>query len=110
MTDRRQRFARLFIAVIALAVTVALRVSGALTRVEWATAGLYSRWLRHEVASDIVIVGIDERSLTALQHWPWPRSPPARLLTQLAPLHPRHVFLDIDFSTHSVVDADRQLA
>jgi diguanylate cyclase (GGDEF)-like protein/PAS domain S-box-containing protein len=110
MNELRQRHGRLIAAVIALIVTFALRQSGALTRAEWSASDLYSHWLQHEVESDIVIVGIDEQSLTALKHWPWPRSTHARLLERLAPLHPKHVFLDIDFSTQSYGDEDRRLA
>ena len=39
--------------------------------------------LTDEVDSRIVIVDIDEKSLQALGHWPWPRDQLARLVTQL---------------------------
>ena len=110
MSERREPYARLIVGVIALAATLLMHLSGTLQRLEWDTTDLYSRWLRHEVPSEIVIVGIDERSLTALQHWPWPRGTHARMLHELALAHPRHVFLDIDFSTQSLAVEDQKLA
>jgi diguanylate cyclase (GGDEF)-like protein/PAS domain S-box-containing protein len=110
MSDRRERLARLAVGVIAFAIALLLHLSGSLTRIEWDTTDLYSRWMRHEVPSDIVIVGIDEQSLAALHHWPWPRSTHARMLHQVALSHPRHVFLDIDFSSRSSAEEDRELA
>jgi len=110
MIQQREQFARAAVGLFALAITLLLQFGGALTRLGWDTADLYSRWLRHEAPSDIVIVGIDERSLAALQHWPWPRSTHARMLQQLASAHPRHVFIDVDFSTRSSAEEDRKLA
>jgi diguanylate cyclase (GGDEF)-like protein/PAS domain S-box-containing protein len=110
MNERRESYARLAIGVTALTFTLLLQLSGSLKRLEWSIGDLYSRWLRHEVASDIVIVGIDERSLTALQHWPWARGAHARMLGQLAPAHPLHAFLDIDFSSRSTAGEDQKLA
>jgi diguanylate cyclase (GGDEF)-like protein/PAS domain S-box-containing protein len=110
MNEGRRRHAWFVVAIVSLTITLLLRFGGALGPIDWAVADLYSRLLRHEVPSDIVIVGIDERSLAGLHRWPWPRSTHARLLDQLLPMHPRHVFLDIDFSTRSTPQEDQQLA
>lgn len=110
MNESGHRHGWLLIAVAALTVTLALRSGGALQRPEWAVGDHYARWLRHEVASDIVIVGIDERSLAQLHQWPWRRSIHARLLDRVLPAHPRHLFLDIDFSTESEPQEDAQLS
>jgi diguanylate cyclase (GGDEF)-like protein/PAS domain S-box-containing protein len=91
----------LFVAIASLTVSLALRAGGPLGRLDWAAGDLYARWLRHEVPSDIVIVGIDEHSLAELHNWPWRRSTHARLLDRLLQTHPRHLFLDVDFSSSS---------
>lgn len=65
--------------------------------------------LRHEVASDIVIVGIDAKSLAELDEWPWPRRHHAELIETLASAAPRRLFLDIDFSSRSVAEDDERL-
>ncbi len=55
---------------------------------------------------DIVIVDIDDASLTAMQDiaglWPWPREIHADLLTALADFQPRAIVFDISFSERDV--------
>lgn len=96
---RRHGWWTIALAVFALAAL--LRATGQLTSLENHAGDARARLLRHEVASDVVIVGIDARSLAALSEWPWPRRHHARLLEQLARSAPRQVFLDIDFSSAS---------
>jgi diguanylate cyclase (GGDEF)-like protein/PAS domain S-box-containing protein len=86
-----------------------LRAAGQLSFLEFYAADARARLLRHEVASDIVIVGIDARSLATLSQWPWPRARHAKLLRQLALAGPRDVFLDIDFSSVSNPEDDAAL-
>src|SRR5262249_60085998 len=43
----------------------------------------------------ISIVAIDERSLTRIGHWPWPRTRTAELVTRLAGAGARVILLDI---------------
>lgn len=65
-----------------------------------ANAALYDRILqtRPPTPSDeILIVGIDKRSIDALGDWPFPRSLHARLLDELAVHAPRSVLLDVFF-------------
>jgi len=89
------------IALAVFALIASLRGAGQLQSLEFNAADARARLLSHRVDSDIVIVGIDARSLEALDHWPWPRRYHARLIEQLARNAPRRVFLDIDFSSHS---------
>jgi diguanylate cyclase (GGDEF)-like protein/PAS domain S-box-containing protein len=110
MSEHGHRHGWLLIAAASLTIALALRAGGALVRLDWAIGDVYARWLRHEVTSDIVIIGIDERSLAELHKWPWRRGIHARLLDRLLPLHPRHVFLDIDFSAESDTQEDALLA
>jgi CHASE2 domain-containing sensor protein/signal transduction histidine kinase len=59
---------------------------------------------------DIVIIGIDERSIRALGPWPWPRTVHARLLQQLAPHAPRSVMFNLFFDTPGPPEDDVWLA
>ncbi|HEX6396303.1 MAG TPA: CHASE2 domain-containing protein, partial [Steroidobacteraceae bacterium] len=79
----------------------ALEAGGQLRSLENAASDFRARMLRHEVPSNVVIVGIDAASLAALERWPWPRHHHAKLMEQLSVSYPRRVFLDIDFSSTS---------
>ncbi|MDQ8023983.1 MAG: CHASE2 domain-containing protein [Moraxellaceae bacterium] len=68
---------------------------------------------RPEPSPDVLIVGIDERSLKTLGPWPWPwpRSVHAKLLEELAQKVPRAVLLDLYLDSESPnPEDDRRLA
>ncbi|MEM1435135.1 MAG: CHASE2 domain-containing protein [Pseudomonadota bacterium] len=58
----------------------------------------------------IVIVGIDEQTLSAYGTWPWPRDLQARLLDRVAAGAPDALFVDIVYSRVTDPAADRALA
>jgi EAL domain-containing protein (putative c-di-GMP-specific phosphodiesterase class I)/CHASE2 domain-containing sensor protein len=64
----------------------------------------------HKASGDIVLVGIDDRSLEQFQQWPWPRSLHAALADRLREAGARRVFFDIDFSIPTESKEDRALA
>jgi CHASE2 domain-containing sensor protein len=97
------------IALAAFLVVGALEAGGRLRPLENAASDTRARLLRHEVPSDIVIIGIDAASLQALEQWPWPRRHHARLMEQLAVANPQRVFLDIDFSAAAPLSLDDAL-
>jgi diguanylate cyclase (GGDEF)-like protein/PAS domain S-box-containing protein len=66
---------------------------------EDAIADARARFLRHEVQSQIVIVGADSKSIQELGPLPWPREYHARLLDNMARTKPGRVYLDFDFSS-----------
>ena len=79
--DRRLKPARWAVsAVLVFLATLALQQAGLLARWNNLLIEKYSGWTRREVASDIVVVGIDAHSLAQLHSWPWPRSYHAKLL------------------------------
>ncbi|HEX5421122.1 MAG TPA: diguanylate cyclase, partial [Gammaproteobacteria bacterium] len=99
-------------AIIALAIFASLYLLdtyGYLVRLEYDFGAARARLLAHRADSDIVIVGIDGRSLKALDEWPWPRRRYARLLQQLEGKGVASLFLDIDFSSPSDADDDSLL-
>jgi diguanylate cyclase (GGDEF)-like protein/PAS domain S-box-containing protein len=89
------------IALAALLVVCALNAGGQLHALENAAGDARAGLLRREVASDIVVIGIDSSSIQALHNWPWPRRHHAELLEKVGAARPRRVFLDIDFSSPS---------
>jgi diguanylate cyclase (GGDEF)-like protein len=94
---------------IALAIvggTLLLQRGGHLARLENAVAETRATVLRHKIDTDVVIVGIDARSLKALDEWPWPRRHHARLLQMLRDAGPNSVFIDIDFGSRSDEEDD----
>ena len=48
-----------------------------------------------DASSDIVIVAIDEASLAAIGHWPWPRAMHATLLEKISVHQPKAIGLDM---------------
>ncbi len=94
------------VALTILALTLLLRAAGYLAPFEHRVADARSRLLQREVPSDIVLVGIDARSLADLRQWPWPRRYHARLLETIAAAEPRRVFVDVDFSAHTSAEED----
>ncbi|HEX4970137.1 MAG TPA: EAL domain-containing protein [Steroidobacteraceae bacterium] len=94
------------VALTILALTLLLRAAGFLAPFEHRAADARSQLLQRQVASDIVLVGIDARSLADLRQWPWPRRYHARLLETIAAAGPRRVFVDVDFSAHTNAEDD----
>lgn len=68
-------------------------------------------WHPPAPSEDILIIGIDRRSLRELGPWPWPRATHAALLEQLAGHAPRAVLFDVFFDRASAAPAgDARLA
>ncbi|MFM0652002.1 CHASE2 domain-containing protein [Paraburkholderia sediminicola] len=66
----------------------------------------------HHVPAEIVIVAIDDHSLSVLGRWPWRRSLHAALIDRIQAGHPRSIGLDLIFSEPDAVhpEDDRLLA
>ena len=107
MIGRAHRWPLVALAILAL--TLLLRAAGSLAPFEHRAADARARVLQREVRSDIVLVGIDARSLADLRQWPWPRRYHARLLETIAAAEPRRVFVDVDFSAHTTAEDDALL-
>jgi len=96
-------------ALIVLLLVAGVRAAGLLTSFEYDAADVRARALAHTIESDIVIVGIDARSLAELSDWPWPRANHAQLIREIAKAGPRQLFIDIDFSSHQDESNDAAL-
>lgn len=74
---------------------------------------VYDALLRHDplpAHPDVVIVGIDERSLERFGPWPWTRARQAELLNRIAGDGPRAVLLDVVYAGPTSPADDRALA
>ncbi|HEX8442433.1 MAG TPA: EAL domain-containing protein [Allosphingosinicella sp.] len=63
----------------------------------------------HDASGQIVIVGIDDKSLAEFSAWPWPRRRYAELTDALVRAGARRVFIDINFDSPSSEVEDRLL-
>lgn len=64
----------------------------------------------HPVSGDIVIVGVDEKSVREIGRWPWPRSRTAQLVDAVAKAGPKAQFHDWMVPEKSTPEDDRRLA
>jgi len=66
------------------------------------------KWLQRDAGGDVVVVGIDARSIERIGVWPWPRELHARLLRQLERAGAGDIAFDVDFSAPSDAASDRE--
>ncbi len=62
-----------------------------------------------EPGPEIVIVGIDEKSLKQIGRWPWPRATLAELMQQMADQQPAVIGVDVLFSEAELSPDERSL-
>ena len=101
-----RRRPRLLTALVAFASGALCCFAGLLAPLDRAWLDLQTRWLQHPIATDAVIVDIDERSLHELGSWPWRRTRHAQLIEKLQQLGARRLVLDIDFSSPAAYPED----
>lgn len=101
---------RAVIAMVVLAMALAGSLSGALQRVDHMVFDLGQRLSRAPLADDLVLVMVDEDSLSRLGRWPWSREIHTRLLDTLCAARPAAIGLDIAFSEPQSSGADEALA
>lgn len=110
LTHYRDKVLRLLPFLLALLAAL-LTLSGLLLRLDfWLYDGLIRLKSNHNQTSDIVVVAVDERSLSELGRWPWPREYHAQLVDKLA--QAKAVGLDIVLAepSHNMPESDQALA
>ncbi len=73
----------------------------------------YDSWMmlnKTPVSNQVVVIGIDDQSLSYLGRWPWSRTVHAELIDRLTEAKVRAVGIDIIFSEPESEQADRRLA
>ncbi len=82
-----------------LAMGLALSRPAGLASLERATYDRVVRWAGSEPPSgDVVIVAVDERSLSRVGQWPWPRNVMGALIARLRAMRASAIALDIVFA------------
>jgi adenylate cyclase len=86
-------------AVLAVAIGVRIAAPDLLDRLSLIAFDLYQRsWPRQPGNNPIRIIDIDDKSLSQLGQWPWPRTIVAKLVDRLAAAGAAVVAFDIDFA------------
>ena len=88
----------------------AIYLSGTLAPLERSLLDFRFGLAQREASKSLVIVEIDQESLKSLDVWPWPRGYHATVLSRLIDAGAIEIALDIDFSSRSVPEMDRNLA
>ena len=55
----------------------------------------------HKASGEIVFISIDDRSMSEIGRWPWPRRYHAQLIDKLSAAGARRIFFDVMFETRS---------
>ncbi|HAJ71136.1 MAG TPA: histidine kinase, partial [Methylophilaceae bacterium] len=85
-------------ALILLALSLVIQVTHLFDRVDNLVFDLGQKLITTPAPDDIVLVVIDQNSLSHLGRWPWSRNTHAALLNRLKQEHPAVIGLDIIFS------------
>ncbi|WP_460225131.1 EAL domain-containing protein [Aurantivibrio infirmus] len=85
--------------------------SGLLDRFDFTLWDNFLKLQQRTIASDIVIVEVDAKSIEAINTWPWSRNIYAAVADKFSKAKVNSVFIDIDFSSYSNdSDSDANLA
>lgn len=103
---------RLFTTLWLLAITLLLSGTGALSRIDRVLYDTAQQLTDRDIPADVVLVTIDEQSLSSLGRWPWSRRQHAQLIDRLHADGALVVGVDVMFSEPQQDDpgADAQLA
>ena len=93
-----------------IALGIVTGAAGLGTGIERALQDLAWRLRGSAASSDLHIVEIDGRSISAIDRWPWPRSHHARVVDELRRAGAASIAFDVDFSSHSTPPEDAALA
>jgi diguanylate cyclase (GGDEF)-like protein len=96
---------RLLAAVVVAGTVALLTVQGLTWRIDTWLYDLLLGRIDQPADDRIVLVVIDDKSLSALGRWPWPRGVHAELVRKLAPVSPRGIAFDVMLSEPDPRDA-----
>ena len=99
----KQGLALLFLALFVSVTSAFLSFTGKTSGMDWLLYDNAMKMSQLAASDDIIIIDIDEKSLSKLGRWPWPRQTHAKLLDSLRLAQTRVVVFDILFPE---LDAD----
>ena len=97
-------------AVILLLLTIIVHSTGLLSRVDNLIFDIGQKLQQSPAPDDVIIVAIDENSLSQLGRWPWTRATHAKLINRLQQENAAAIGLDIVFAEADTTEADQALA
>jgi CHASE2 domain-containing sensor protein len=97
-------------ALILLSLTVLIHTTGLLSRIDNLIFDIGQKLQQSPAPEDVIIVAIDENSLSQLGRWPWPRTVHATLINRLHQDGATAIGLDIVFAEADKAEADQILA
>ena len=99
-------------ALILLSIVLLISITNILSRVDNLIFDVGQKLHQSSAPTDVIIVGIDEDSLSELGRWPWSRKVHAQLINRLKREGAAVIGLDIIFSEPETLDeyADKELA
>ncbi len=99
-------------ALILLVLTLVIHLTHVLDRVDYLVFDIGQKILPQALPDDVIIVAIDQYSLSQLGRWPWSRTVHAQLIQRLNAEQPAAIGMDIVFSEQELQspDADALLA
>ena len=97
-------------AVILLLLTILIHSTGLLSRVDHLIFDIGQKLQQSPAPDDVIIVAIDENSLSQLGRWPWSRATHAKLINRLQQENAAAIGLDIVFAEADTAEADQALA
>lgn len=104
------RYWRVFAVVASIALGVAVAGSGLGVPAEQSLRSARDALRNRVVDGQLHVIEIDAKSIRAISNWPWPRGAHARLVDRLNAADVRQIGFDVDFSSPSVAEQDRQFA
>lgn len=107
MQGRRSN--RFWLALLLVTGLAGLVLTGATSRLDYLIYDLTMRATPRSAPANILIIAIDDESLSALGAWPWPRDRHRELLDRLAAGRPRAIIYDSLFLTPSNAASDSRL-
>lgn len=104
-----RRSSRKIWSLLAAGVVTMLYLVGGLDPLERELSDVRFELAGREASGDLIIVGIDPKSLRQLDTWPWPRDYHATVIDRLVDAGAVQIALDVDLSSRSTPDSDAAL-
>ncbi|HOY69408.1 MAG TPA: CHASE2 and HATPase_c domain-containing protein [Methylotenera sp.] len=101
---------RLFTAIILAIIAVSITYTGLFSRLDYLHYDLSHYFNFKPAPKDVVIIAIDESSLTKLGRWPWSRSVHAELVNRLSAENAKVIGLDLILDEPDLNDSDADKA
>lgn len=101
--------ANLFLIALSIAAGAFVIITNSGTGIEQSIERVRERMMPKTASGNVVVIAIDQESLTQLEVWPWPRSLHGKLVDRLNEYGVSRIVFDVDFSSHAT-DTSQDIA